>query len=164
MVYYLTNPKLVQKDMESILRNQGARLWNSLPSHMKTFVTVEDFCYHLAKWNRPACIMIVDTVCRVNCPKSDILINWTIGYNACFMSISNRIELAFINQWFSDDAADMTCVCFIHIYIWCYSCLWRQHVTLYIFPSHLYIVIYISFRSSTSSLSPKSLWLVFIVN
>ena len=37
------------------IRYQGARLWNSLPSHMKTSVTVEDFKYNLAKSTGPAC-------------------------------------------------------------------------------------------------------------
>ena len=37
------------------IRYQGARLWNSLPPHMKTSVTVEDFKCHLAKWNGPVC-------------------------------------------------------------------------------------------------------------
>ena len=49
---------------------QGAPLWNSLSSHTKTCVTVEDFKYHLAKWNGPACKC--GTVCHVSCLKSDI--------------------------------------------------------------------------------------------
>ena len=37
------------------IRYQGARLWNSLPSRIKTPVTVDDFKYHLTKWNGSAC-------------------------------------------------------------------------------------------------------------
>ena len=64
------------------IRYQGARLWNSLHptwkrrSRSKTLNTIllNGMDQHVN----------VDTVCHVNCLKSDISIHWAIGYNVCF--------------------------------------------------------------------------------
>ena len=68
------------------------------------------------------------------------------------MNISKRIELYFINQGISSDAEEMACVyLYIHVFH-----IFDGSISSYIFPSHLYIVIFISFCSS-SSLSPNGL-------
>ena len=59
------------------IRYQGARLWNSLPPHMKTSVTVEDFKYHLAKWNGPVCKCGYCLSCKL--PQIWYLVHWAIG-------------------------------------------------------------------------------------
>ena len=64
----------------------------------------------------------VDTVCYVNCLKSDISSIGPYVTMYVFMNISKRIDLAFINQGINDDAEEMICVCFTYT---CFSHLWR---------------------------------------
>ena len=64
------------------IKYQGAQLWNSLPPHMKTSVTVKDFKYHLAKWSGPVCKYGCCLSCKL--PQICYLDHWAIGYNVCF--------------------------------------------------------------------------------
>ena len=49
----LDQPRVDTENMVFILRYQGARSWNSLPSYMKLSDSLEECKSHLTRWNGP---------------------------------------------------------------------------------------------------------------